>query len=101
MLKPEFKYEAYSQWSRLIASKETKEVIEKEIFKLEGKRNILATSHLKAVVSSTSMQSNSQRRAQAGNALRGNWERLNAYRNALELYEYYPEKCKHYDHPRS
>ena len=43
---------------------------------------------------STSMQSNSQRRAQAGNLVAGLGERKMALENALEIHKYYPEKCK-------
>lgn len=89
-----FKYEAYSDWSRLIASNYTKEQIETVIYGAQSKRSSLAKSHLSAINKSTSMQSNSQARAQSGNSFRGNYEKLNAHENALELHEFYPDKCK-------
>lgn len=88
------KYEAYSDWSRLIASNYTKEEIETVIYGTERKRASLGKSHLNAINKSTSMQSNSQARAQTGNFFRANYEKLNAHENALELHEFYPEKCK-------
>jgi hypothetical protein len=91
---PQWKYEDYSAWSRQIAQNYTRKEIEKEIGLADGKRAGLGKSATAAVDRTTSMQSNSQARAQTSNALRGNWERLNAYQNALELYDFYPEKTK-------
>jgi len=87
-------YEAYSEWSRLIAKNNTVKEIESVIYGAQNKRKALSDSHLNAIKKSTSMQSNSQARAQTGNSLRCNYEKFNAYKNALELYEFYPEKCK-------
>jgi len=89
-----YKYEAYSDWSRLIAYNYTKEEIETVIYGAQSKRSSLAKSHLNAINKSTSMQSNSQARAQTGNSFRGNYEKLNAYENALEIHDNYPDKSK-------
>lgn len=91
---PLWKYEDYSDWSRQIAKHYTREEIEKEFNKCARQRGKLAESSLKSIQKTTSMQSNSQRRAQSGNALTGNYERMQAYKNALEIYDYYPEKTK-------
>jgi hypothetical protein len=91
---PLWKYEEYSEWSRQIARSSTRKEIEKELGICDCQRGKLGESHLAAIEKTTSMQSNSQRRAQSGNVLRGNYERMQAYKNALEIYDYYPEKSK-------
>lgn len=89
-----FKYEAYSDWSRLLAKTKTVQELEKEMGIANSKREKLAKSHFDAVKKTSSMSSNSQRRAQSRNSMVGNYEKYNAYKNALEIHEYYPEKCK-------
>jgi len=91
--KIKFKYEQYSLWSRQIARTTTKKEIKEVIGICDYNRKHLAASHLKALSKSTSMTSNSQRRAQSKNAMLGNYEKYTAYLNALELYEFYPDKC--------
>lgn len=91
---PQWKYEEYSDWSRLIAKNYTRAEIEKEVGITNNARGKLADSHRRAIEKSTSMQSSAQGRAQSGNAMRGNYERFNAHKNALEIYDYYPEKTK-------
>jgi len=93
-VEPQFKYEDYSEWSRQIAKTYTRKEIEKEANIANNNREQLSKNHLAAVEKSTSMSSNSQRRAQSRNAMTGNYERYNAYINALEIYDYYPEKTK-------
>lgn len=92
--KPDWLYEEYSQWPRTIAANYTKAEIEREINKCDSARGALGRSHLNAVNKTTSMSSNSQRRAQSGNVFRGNWEKMQAHIRALEIYEFYPEKTK-------
>ena len=89
-----WKYEEYSQFARLLARTKTKEEIIKEIKQINKELEKATKSHLRAIKQSTSMQSNSQRRAQAGNLVAGLGERKMALENALEIYKYYPEKCK-------
>jgi hypothetical protein len=60
----------------------------------EGLGNKYAMQHLSAIEATTSMQSQSQRRAHARNNLTGNYEKKRAYNNAIELHKYYPERCK-------
>lgn len=90
----EWKYEEYSQIARLLARTKTKEEIIKEIKQINKELEKATKSHLRAIKQSTSMQSNSQRRAQAGNLVAGLGERKMALENALEIHKYYPEKCK-------
>ena len=89
-----WKYEEYSQFARLLARTKTKEEIIKEIKQINKELEKATKSHLKAIKQSTSMQSNSQRRAQARNLVAGLGERKMALENALEIHKYYPEKCK-------
>lgn len=93
-VKPDWLYEEYSHWARTIAANYTKAEIEREINKCDSARSALGRSHFNAVNKTTSMTSNSQRRAQSGNAFRGNWEKMQAHIRALEIYEFYPEKTK-------
>lgn len=94
MSNPIWKYEDYSVWSRNIAKDYTRAEIEKRLGKAEGARSGASKAHLAAVESTHSMQSNSQRRAQTGNVVRANYEERMALTNALEIYEFYPEKTK-------
>jgi DNA repair protein RadC/predicted ABC-type ATPase len=91
---PLWKYEEYNDWARRLAQTSTKEGIESRLTQLNGKKGKLAQSHLNAINKTSSMQSNSQRRAQTGNSVRANYEERNALENALEIYKYYPEKTK-------
>jgi len=86
-------YEAYSDWSRLIAKNYTKNEISKVLGLTIGAKTKLSENHLRAIKKSTSMSSNSQARAQTGNSLRGNYEKQKAHEDALELHELYPDEC--------
>lgn len=90
----QWKYEDYSNWSREMAKNYTRAELEKRLAKVDGQRGSLAASHLRAVEKTTSMTGNSQRRAQSRNAMVGNYEEYQAVKNALELYDFYPEKTK-------
>ena len=87
-------YEAYSDWSRLIAKNYTADEIKKVIGITDSKREALSKKHLNAINKSTSMGSNSQARAQSRNSMSGNYAKLKAHEDALELHEVYPQKCK-------
>lgn len=89
-----FPYESYSLWSRQLAKDCTVEELQKVLKKCEGLTEKYAKQHLSAIESSTSMQSQSQRRAHSRNNLHGNYEKKMAYSNAIELHKYYPERCK-------
>ncbi len=88
-----YPYDTYSLWSRQLAEQKPKSEIEKELNVYISNTDKYATSHLNAIKATHSMTSNSQRRAQTGNVVRANYERKRAYSNALEIYEYYPDKC--------
>ncbi len=87
-------YDEYSPWARQLAQNYTKPELEKMLAKAEGGTQSATQSHLRAIERTTSMQSNSQARARAGNVVRANYEEKQALRNALEIYDYYPENTK-------
>lgn len=53
-----------------------------------------AGAHLRAIQATTSMQSQSQRRAQSGNVVAAAGEEKIAIRGALEIYDLFPEHTK-------
>lgn len=91
---PKWKYEEYSDWARMLAKTTTVEDLQKKLGKLQGEQVRNAASRLSAIDKTTSMQSNSQARAQTGNVVRGNYEERNAIINALEIHKHYPQKAK-------
>ena len=90
----QFRFEEYSSFARQIAEGRTWDEIRDEVVELEGNRESLSNSHLKSIERTTSMQSNSQARAHSRNSMTANYERLEAYKDAIELYVFYPERCK-------
>lgn len=91
---PHWAYEDYSAWSRQLAKNYSRAELEREVSKCDGARATLSNSHLNAIRATTSMTSQSQRRAQSGNAVAGNYERLRAHQDALEIHEFYPQHAK-------
>jgi hypothetical protein len=89
-----FPYEEYSSWSRQLAKNYTLKELKKVAGECESLTDKYAKQHLSAIEATSSMQSQSQRRAQTKNNLTGNYEKKTAYNHAIELYKYYPEKCK-------
>jgi hypothetical protein len=89
-----FPYETYSSWSRQLARTYTVAELQKEVNKYEGLSEKYAKQHLSSIQASTSMNSQSQRKAHARNNVTFNYEKKQAYKNAIELHMYYPEKCK-------
>ena len=89
-----FPYESYSLWSRQLAETHTLKELIKVANECEFLSDKYAKQHLSAIEATTSMQSQSQRRAHAKNNVVGNYEKKRAYLNAIELYQYYPQHCK-------
>ena len=89
-----FPYESYSLWSRQLAESYSVNELQKVVNECEGLSDKYAKQHLSAIEATTSMQSQSQRRAHAKNNVVGNYEKKRAYSNAIELHKYYPERCK-------
>ncbi len=90
-----FPYDSYSLWSRQLAETLTIKELQKVVDELDVLGNRYAKQHLSAIEATTSMQSQSQRRAQSRNNLTANYEKKRAYKDAIELHQYYPSKCKH------
>ncbi len=91
---PIWAYDEYSQWHQGLAKSYTKSELEKMLYKEQGKSDKYAQSHLKSISKTSSMQSNSQRRAQGRNNLESNYNHIRAYTNALEIHKFYPDKAK-------
>ncbi len=89
-----FPYESYSSWSRQLAKNYTIEELQKVIYECESLSNKYAKQHLSAIEKSNSITSQSQRKAHSRNNVTLNYEKKRAYINAIELHQYYPEKCK-------
>jgi hypothetical protein len=86
---PQWKYDEYSNFSRLYARDNTIPELEKELYKLEKEQVKNSESRFKSLEKAGSM-----RHAQAGNVVRGNYERRQAIKDAIEIHKYYPEKAK-------
>ena len=91
---PQWEYLEYSHFSRRLAETKTNEDLQKMLGEEDYKTAKLVTSHLRAIEKTTSMQSNSQRRAHSRNSLGLNYDNKSAIKNALEIYKYYPLKTK-------
>lgn len=81
----------YSDWAKRLALTNSLEDLKTKLTQADSKRNSLSSSHLKAIEKSTSMTSNSQRRAQTRNSMSGNYELYTALISAIEIYELFPE----------
>lgn len=90
----QWKYEDYNDWSRLLAKNHTKEELETMIYGAKRSLTSATKTHLSAISKTSSMESNSQRRAQSRNNVSGSYEKKYAIENALEIHEYYPQYAK-------
>jgi hypothetical protein len=89
-----FPYESYSDWSKLLAKQYDVDHLKTEFNKCEELTEVYSIQHLNAIKATTSMTSQSQRRAHSRNKVTGNYEKKMALKNAIEIHKYYPEKCK-------
>lgn len=87
-----FPYEEYSRWSKRLALTCELSELQKQLIKAEGLVDKYGKQHRSAIESSTSMSSQSQRRAHSGNNVRANYEKIRALKDAIEIYIYYPDK---------
>ena len=89
------KYETwYSAWSKELANNYTRAELEKRIGIASENAKSAAKTHLRAIQATHSMQSQSQRRAQSGNAVASAGEERIACSGALEIYDLFPEHTK-------
>ena len=86
--------EWYSPWMRMLAANYTKDQL---LVMLQGKKKegkCAGAVHLRAIEASTSMSSQSQRRAHARNIVAAIGEAKIAIGGALQIYDLFPEKTK-------
>lgn len=81
----------YSEWAKRLALTTSRIELETRLMREQSKSTKLANSHLNAVNKTTSMVSNSQRRAQTRNSLAANYDLIMALKSAVEIYELFPE----------
>lgn len=84
----------YSDWMKRLAKAHTRAELEKQLGVNRKEGNKAATSHLRAIERTTSMTSNSQRRAHSRNTVTLSYETRVALEGALEIYELFPEHTK-------
>jgi len=89
-----WRYDEYSDWSRVLASNYTRRELELRLSETAGELKTAAASHERAIRRTHSMTSQSAARAHGRNRVAGAWEQENALRNALEIYDFYPAHTK-------
>lgn len=84
----------YTPWMKQLAAHLSRSEIEKRlgVATFEGRK--AARRHLAAIEATSSMHSQSQRRAQTGNVTRAAGEEAIALRGAIEIHELFPEHAK-------
>jgi hypothetical protein len=93
-------YASYSHWEKYLAASKTVEELQREVNICEQLHEKYAKSHLAAIEKSTSMQSNSQRRAQSRNNVTANNEKKYACLQAIEIHKHYPQFAKKVENKR-
>ncbi len=84
----------YSPWMKMLARSKTKHELQKMLGVATREAQKHASQHHAAIQATTSMTSQSQRRAQTGNALAGRADEAMAVRGALEIHDLFPEHAK-------
>jgi hypothetical protein len=82
-----FKYEDYGDWAKSLAYSHTTEQLKSMLLKEEFQQQKAIQSHLNAIKKTSSMSSNSQRRAQSRNVVNGSYEKIMSLRHAIEIKE--------------
>ncbi len=91
---PTFDYDDYSEWSKQLAKRYDVIELQKVVDECTRLADKYATQCLNAIIATTSMQSQSQRRAHARNNSSSNYEKKRAHQDAIELHLHYPDECK-------
>jgi hypothetical protein len=81
----------YSSWMKRLARTKTRAQIEVELGAASSKASSAADAHLRAIESTTSMTSNSARRAHARNSCAAAGDYKIALGGALEIHDLFPE----------
>lgn len=84
----------YSDWMKRLAKTCTLEDLEIQLNGRKSEANKASQAHLRAIEASTSMSSNSSRRAHARNTVAAAGDAAIALRGAIEIYELFPEHTK-------
>ena len=84
----------YSQWMKDLARNNSRAEIEKLLGRKTKEVAAAASAHLRAIDATTSMTSQSARRAHARNAVAAAGEYRAALNGALEIYDLFPEYTK-------
>ncbi|MGN6206027.1 hypothetical protein [Humibacter sp.] len=84
----------YSEWARRLAKQHTADEIRSLLGQAGADVARAAASHGRAIAATTSMTSQSQRRAQTRNVVAATGEYRIALRGALEIHELFPEHAK-------
>ena len=84
----------YSEWMKGLAKRMTRDEVLRELGVASGESARAAKTHHDAIARSSSMSSNSQRRAQARNVVAAAGEYKIALSGALEIHDLFPEHGK-------
>lgn len=84
----------FSEWSKMLARRMTRSEILREMGVAQKETSRAAKSHHEAIKKTTSMSSNSQRRAHARNVVAASGEYHIALSGALEIHDLFPENAK-------
>lgn len=84
----------YSDWAKLLAANYTAEELSTLLPINERAAKRAAYLHLRAIEKSTSMQSNSQARAQSRSYMAMLGDKVLAINGALEIHRLFPDKAK-------
>ena len=89
-----FTLDEYSTWAKMLAKNYTEKELLKKLNNCEKNRDRLSGSHLRAIDKTTSMSSNSARRASTRASMSSNYEEYMALKNAIEIKRLFPEFSK-------
>lgn len=84
----------YSDWMKRLAKIHSLEELERQLYGRAAEANKASMAHLRAIEASSSMSSNSSRRAHARNTVAAAGDAAIALRGAIEIYELFPEHTK-------
>lgn len=84
----------YSDWMKTLARTKTKAELERLLTGKQLEASRASRSHLRAIESTTSMQSQSMRRAHSGNVCAAAGDYAIAISGAIEIHELFPEHAR-------
>jgi hypothetical protein len=84
----------YSSWMKSLATQFTRDELENKRYVVKREALKAGASHLRAIESSTSMTSNSARRAHARNVVAAAGDYAIALDGAIEIHDLFPEHAK-------